>query len=115
MKKKLNSFIIALSLLVVDPNEVPREVEPIPPESTPTSISQILANIILYILGFSAALAVLFIIIGGLRFIVSSGDQNAADQGKKIILYAILGLIVIIFSFVIVTFVIQSAAPVIVP
>lgn len=105
----------SFAIIAVTADQVPTQVEPLPTSQTPSSVSQILANIIIYILGFSAALAVLFIIIGGLRFIISSGDQNAADQAKKIILYAVLGLLVIIFSFVIVTFVTTSVAPVIAP
>lgn len=105
----------SFAVIAITAEQVPTKVEPLPTSQTPSSVSQILSNIIIYILGFSAALAVLFVIIGGLRFIISSGDQTAANQAKKIILYAVLGLLIIIFSFVIVTFVITSVAPVIAP
>ena len=107
--------MLNLAVFAATTDSVPKEVNPIPQDKAPNSVAQILSNVIIYILGFSAALAVLFIIIGGLRFIISSGDQTAADQAKKIVLYAVLGLLIIIFSFVIVTFVTTSIAPVIVP
>ena len=50
------------------------------------------------ILGFVALIAVIVIIIAGLRMIISSGDEGAVDKGKKTILWAIVGLIVIVIS-----------------
>lgn len=112
--KKLEKEIYSASVFLVQrPEDVPKEVEPLPPR--PISITQIIVNIIIYILGFSAALAVLFIIIGGIRYIVSAGNAEAADSAKRMILYAILGLVVILFSYVIVNFISTGLTPVIVP
>jgi len=108
--KHLLSFGV---LIVVSAEDVPTGVEPVPAQ--PVTIQQILVNLILYILEFSAALAVLFIIIGGVRYIVSAGDEDAAEKAKRMILYAIIGLIIIILSFVIVNFIQTSFVPIIVP
>ena len=50
----------------------------------------------------ASAVAVIFLIIGGIRFITSGGDQIKAGQAKKTITFAIIGLAIIIFSFVII-------------
>ncbi|MEO6513583.1 MAG: hypothetical protein ABIR37_02725 [Candidatus Saccharimonadales bacterium] len=52
------------------------------------------------------ALALLFITIGGFRYVLSQGDPQATSKAKNTILYALVGLVVAIVAQVIVTFVI---------
>lgn len=59
-------------------------------------------------LALIALIAVIFILIGGIKYITSGGDEDAAASAKNTILYAIIGLIVIAFSAVIVNFVLGS-------
>ncbi len=56
---------------------------------------------LLFILG---AAAVIMLIVGGIRYVVSSGDQNAVTGAKNTILYAIIGLVVAFLAFAIVRF-----------
>lgn len=51
------------------------------------------------------ALAVLFIIIGGIRYILSNGDQSQIAQAKNTVLYAVVGLIVSLAATAIISFV----------
>ena len=66
------------------------------------SITIILKNVIL-ILGL---IAVIFIIIGGVNYMTSSGDATKTKKAKDTILYAVIGLIICALAFVIVNFVI---------
>ena len=50
--------------------------------------------------------AVLFIIIGGISYSTSAGDPGKISRAKDTILYAVIGLIVVLVSFIIVQFVI---------
>lgn len=82
---------------------------------TPTgnlSVASVLSTIIYWILGLSGGIAVLFLILGGLQYITSSGNKDRAEAAKQTILYAVIGLIVIALSFVIVAFVSQNIAKV---
>jgi len=65
---------------------------------------QTVINILLYILG---AIAVVMIVIGGLRYTTSNGDSSAIKSAKDTILYSVIGLIVAIMSYSIVNFVIS--------
>lgn len=56
-----------------------------------------------YIIG---AISVLMIIIGGIRYVTSNGDQNQITSAKNTILYAVIGLVVSIMAYAIVSFVI---------
>lgn len=66
------------------------------------SILDLILMIIAFILDFALLLAVLAIIIAGLYLITSQGDEGQKDKAKKIIFYAIIGIIVILFSRLIV-------------
>ena len=51
--------------------------------------------------------AVLMIIIGGLRYIMSSGDPASINSAKNTILYAIIGLVIAVAAQSIIIFVIN--------
>jgi hypothetical protein len=51
------------------------------------------------------AVAVLMIIIGGLRYVLSGGDPNSTKGAKDTIMYAVIGLIVALVARVLVFFV----------
>lgn len=83
----------------------------IPPIGAPTgglvpSIMNIV-NGLLVIVGIAAAI---YLIIGGVRYITSQGDEGQTEQAKNTILYALIGLIVIGLAAAIVNFVINTVA-----
>lgn len=64
-------------------------------------------NIMLFAIGI---LAVIMIIWGGIRYVLSGGDSTAISAAKKTILYAVVGLVVAILAYAIVNFVITTIA-----
>lgn len=64
-----------------------------------------IANTLIFVIG---AIAVLMIIIGGIRYVTSNGDSKATTSAKDTILYAVIGLIVAIASYAIVNFVVLN-------
>ena len=71
-----------------------------------TTITDVI-NVILYIVGI---LAVVMIIIGGIQYTTSGGDQAAVTKAKNTILYGIVGLVIAILAYAIVNFVIRKVA-----
>ncbi|HSE29096.1 MAG TPA: hypothetical protein VLA77_00745 [Candidatus Saccharimonadales bacterium] len=67
-----------------------------------TGIFVIVTNILIFIIG---SIAVIMLIIGGIRYTVSQGDQNAITSAKNTILYAIIGIVVAVLAFGAVQFV----------
>ncbi|MEO5950684.1 MAG: hypothetical protein ABIQ04_04505 [Candidatus Saccharimonadales bacterium] len=65
-------------------------------------------NVLLYIIGIAA---VIMIVIGGLRYVLSGGDSSATKGAKDTILYAVVGLVIAIIAFAIVNFVVTSFKP----
>lgn len=73
-----------------------------PPVESPTgdtSFGALLVTVIQSLLFFAGAVAVLFLIIGGFRYVVSAGNPDQVEGAKKTILYAVLGLVIIFIAF----------------
>lgn len=68
-----------------------------------TSMAQTIVTTLLFILGI---VAVIMIIVGGLRYITSAGDASRVKAAKDTIMYSIVGLVVAILAYAIVTFVV---------
>lgn len=54
----------------------------------------------------AGAITVIVIVIGGIRYITSTGDATRVKQAKDTILYGVIGLVVVIMAYAIVNFVI---------
>ncbi len=64
-----------------------------------------ITNTILYVVGI---VAVIMLIIGGVKYVISGGDSKQVTDAKKTVLYAIIGLIICLLSFAIVNFVVST-------
>jgi len=73
---------------------------------TPTGPDRVTA-ILTIVFGIIGALSLLFITIGGFRYILSEGDPQAAAKAKGTIIYSLVGLVVSISAVAIVTFVLK--------
>ena len=51
---------------------------------------------------FAGAIAVVFIIIGGYQYIASGGNEETAEKGKKTLVNAIIGIVVIVLAYAII-------------
>jgi Type IV secretion system pilin len=71
----------------------------------PGGLFNTVANTLIFIVG---AVAVIMLIIGGLRYVISNGDPKNVSAAKDTILYAIIGIVVAIISFALVQFVINA-------
>jgi len=84
-------------------------VPPAPPgTSTATDANELLVIVTNWILGIVGAVAVLFIIYGGFRYITAQGNSQQMDTAKNIIIKSIIGLVIIIVAYVIVNVVVGA-------
>ncbi len=68
----------------------------------PNSIWTNILNTLIYVTG---SVSVLMIVIGGLRYATSGGDQGSINGAKNTILYAVVGLVLSLMGYAIVNFV----------
>jgi hypothetical protein len=74
---------------------------------TPNDINSKIAKVINILSVIVGIVAVVMIIIGGLRYITSGGASEKVTSAKNTILYALIGLIIVALSQVIVHFIIN--------
>jgi hypothetical protein len=68
-----------------------------------TSIGEFAVGVINFAIAIIGALALLFIIIGGVRMVVSAGNESAIKAGKKTVTWAVIGLVVALLSFTLIS------------
>lgn len=79
-----------------------------PPWGGPdVTVSDVIENVTNWVLALAGSLAVLFIIIGGIRYITSAGNPQLQEAAKKTLTQAIVGLVIVLVSYLIVTVVMR--------
>ena len=69
--------------------------------ATLACIPIVIKNVIQWALIFAGVVALFLIIFAGFKFVTSKGDPQEVDNAKKTLTYAIIGLLLILFSFAI--------------
>ena len=65
-------------------------------------------KIINAVISISSIVAVIFVIVGGVQYMTSSGDTGKVEKGKKTVIYALIGLVVCALAYAIVNWVIKK-------
>ena len=79
---------------------------------TSAGFGYLASDILLVLTSVSASLAVIFIVVAGIKFVTSGGDPKKLGSASSTLTYAIIGLAVTILAFVvlrIVQFFLKSA------
>lgn len=71
-------------------------------------VRQTAARIINVALGFLGIIAVVIVLIGGFKYMVSGGNEDKTSEAKNMIVAGIIGLAIILSAWAITTFVISS-------
>ncbi|MFZ2226745.1 MAG: TrbC/VirB2 family protein [Candidatus Moraniibacteriota bacterium] len=61
-----------------------------------SSIDGVLTSLLGSLKGFVVILAIIFIVIGGIMYMLSAGDPKMVEQAKKSWLYAVIGLAIVV-------------------
>ena len=75
-------------------------------DEQPADLEDVVKNVINAVLYIVGILAVVMVIVGGVKYTTSGGDSNAVTSAKNTILYGIVGLVIAILAYAIVNFVI---------
>lgn len=62
-------------------------------------------SVLQLVFGLSGAVALLIMVVSGLRFVFSQGDPNSITKARNSLIYALIGLVICSAGFSIVTFV----------
>lgn len=115
----LSAFVLAFAVFMIGDAVVAQDL--ITPADNPSAVSgatggessfrSIVLTIVNFILGFLGLVAVLFVIYGGFLYVTSAGNGEKVDQGKKIITYAVVGIVIILISFALINTILGAANP----
>ncbi|OGE94339.1 MAG: hypothetical protein A3K08_02360 [Candidatus Doudnabacteria bacterium RIFCSPLOWO2_01_41_7] len=72
------------------------------------SVRGVITMIIQFLLLIVGLVAIAFIIYGGFQFITSRGDEEQATAGKRTLTNAIIGLVIVILSYIIVAVIVNA-------
>lgn len=75
-----------------------------------TGLRGIVLTIVNFFLTFLGLLAVIMVIYGGFLYVGSGGNEESVNKAKKILLYALIGIVVIIVSFALVNTILGAAS-----
>lgn len=122
MKKILSQTLIvigAMTLGLMLFSVVPAHAAMIGPGDVPANVTEatggtgnirvLVLNIVNFFLFFLGLVATLMVIYGGILYVTSAGAEDKVGTAKKIIMYAIVGIIIILLSFALINTVISGA------
>jgi hypothetical protein len=72
------------------------------PASKVTDLGSLFQIVFNFLIGIVGALAIIFLIIGGIRYILAHGDEKATKSAKDQITAALVGLVIALLAVVIV-------------
>jgi hypothetical protein len=104
MKKileKINKFAWG-GAIALSPGDIPVLTPRRPGTVSADAPKNIIVNVIEYGLWFLGALAFVFVIYGGILYLTSGGDSDKTKKARDTLLYAVIGVIVIVLALVIV-------------
>jgi hypothetical protein len=65
-------------------------------------VSGLTVSIVNFLIFLGVALSVFFIVLGGYKMITANGNDKSVEDGRKMLIYAVLGLIVTLISYTVV-------------
>ena len=71
-------------------------------------VKVVIQNIIKIILGFLGIITIIIILYGGFLWMTSFGEEDKIDRSKKLISAGVIGLVIVLASYAISAFVINS-------
>ncbi len=79
--------------------------QPFGGQSSVESVSEYLQLVYQFALGIVGIIAVVLIMLGGLRWVVAAGNESAIGEAKEIIISAVTGLVIAMLSYTILLFI----------
>lgn len=71
------------------------------PNENETTIGDFVTQIITWIMYIAGVLAFIYLVVSGITFITAGGNAEQAKKGQQGLIYAIIGIVVVILAYVI--------------
>jgi uncharacterized membrane protein len=67
------------------------------------TLVEILTTALNFLLAIVGVIAIIMLVIGGLMYLLSAGDEDRMKTGKKIVIYSLIGIAIALAALVLVT------------
>lgn len=74
------------------------------------SLKDLVQTILNFFLSFLGFVATIMVIYGGILYVTSAGNDENVGKAKKILLYAIVGIVIILLSFALINTILGAGA-----
>jgi len=113
-------LVAAFALMLVVPSVVGAATPPSDPgqllnqtaqqsgQTQTRDLTEIIGNIIQWVLGLVGVVLLIMFIYGGVLYATSAGNEDKVETGKKVMLYAIIGVVIIALAFALTRYVIDA-------
>jgi hypothetical protein len=91
-----------LALFAANPYSI--NAKDIGADSNTQNIGQALTNVTKIGMSVIGGLAIIFLIVGGIQMVLSTGDAKRVQQARETLIYATVGLVLAISAYALVTF-----------
>ncbi len=75
-----------------------------------SDLKGVIINVLRWVLGILALTAVVFIVYGGFLWLTAAGNPERIQKAKRVIVNAVIGLVIVLISWAIVSYVVKTAA-----
>ncbi len=98
-------FVVTIPQIVSATIDLPTEAQTGLPEGGNGAVLKAIESVVEFVVGVIGSIAVLMIVISGIMYMVSGGDQQKAETAKNILTYSVIGLVIAILAYAIVIFI----------
>lgn len=102
----MGPHLIAQANFGVDPNIVPGHIASA--TGGESDFTRLVKTVLNFFLGFLGIIVLAIVIYGGFMYVTAGVNEAGAETGKKILTYAVIGIVVILLSFVFVNTLLQA-------
>jgi heme O synthase-like polyprenyltransferase len=67
-----------------------------------STLSEIALKVLNFLLGMAGILTLIMLVVGGIVYLTSAGDEERIEWGKKTFTYSVIGIIIVLSAMVIV-------------
>jgi amino acid transporter len=109
LNKNLRLAIFSLFLFLPAKIFAAELYNPLDPSGTgDVTITTIIGRLISAILGVTGSIALLMFVYGGFLWLISGGEAEKVKKGKEVMKWAVLGLVVIVGAYMIVSMIVTA-------
>ncbi len=102
----LVSMLPVAGAALLNPGDNPAEVSAA--TGGESSLRQLVLTMVNYFLTFLGIVAVIMVIYGGVTYVTAAGEDEKIQSAKKIIMYAVIGIIIVLISFALVNMILGA-------